>query len=69
MLRGKVEPATRPAISNGKMYGVSDIWLVVVLSGVKAVHGALVADKSNQLKSPGIIAGHDIDAVRCGFGA
>jgi hypothetical protein len=35
MLRGKVEPATRPAISNGKMNGVSDIWRIVVLSRIQ----------------------------------
>jgi hypothetical protein len=52
MLRGEVEPATRPAISNGKMNGVSDIWRIVVLSGIKAVYRALVADKSKLLISP-----------------
>jgi hypothetical protein len=37
MLRGEVEPATRPAISNGKMNGVSDIWLIVVLSRIQTL--------------------------------
>jgi hypothetical protein len=48
------------------MYGVSDIWLVV--SPRQGGSRRSVADKSKLLISPGIIAGHDIDAVRCGFG-